>query len=85
MEEVVSIFESQGRSHLHTTRSWEFTRNLEGLTSASQRHFMRHKAKYGRDVIVGMLDSGKNFGLIISIRVNYRPPVILECYSQKIY
>lgn len=58
MEEVISAFPSQGRYSLHTTRSWEFLGIEEGLVG-SERESMPSKAKYGEDVIVGMLDSGK--------------------------
>ncbi|RWR84837.1 Peptidase S8/S53 domain-containing protein [Cinnamomum micranthum f. kanehirae] len=53
--EVKSIFLNKGRK-LHTTRSWEFLglerdgRTLEGS--------LWQKAKFGKDVIIGNLDTG---------------------------
>ncbi|KAJ0986442.1 hypothetical protein J5N97_004798 [Dioscorea zingiberensis] len=57
-EEVVSVFPSNaGTWALHTTRSWEFIGREEGL-EGSQAYTMPSRAKYGEDIIVGMLDSG---------------------------
>ncbi|EHA8591949.1 hypothetical protein COCNU_contig69107584G000010 [Cocos nucifera] len=57
MGEVVSTFRSEGRWSPHTTRSWEFIGDEEGL-KGSERNWLRSRAKYGKNVIVGMLDSG---------------------------
>ena len=63
MEEVVSVFQSnQGKYSLQTTRSWEFV----GLEEKEQLVHMKTddllvKAKYGKKVIVGILDSGNVF------------------------
>lgn len=57
MEEVVSVIESK-EYRMHTTRSWEFSGvqqdnpNLNDLVS---------RANYGKDVVIGMLDSGNFF------------------------
>jgi len=66
MEEVVSVFGSDPKKYsLHTTRSWEFIGLEEG--EGDQKNFrsggneLLSKAKYGKDVIVGLLDSGNNF------------------------
>ncbi|KAG0490844.1 hypothetical protein HPP92_007707 [Vanilla planifolia] len=53
-EEAASI---AGRSSLHTTRSWEFIGKEEN-PSGSQMDWLTEKAAFGKDVIVGMLDSG---------------------------
>lgn len=66
MEDVVSVFKSQPRRYsLQTTRSWDFVNFLE---SESEQHLndmkeeeeelLLQKAKGGKDVIVGVLDSG---------------------------
>ncbi|XP_010916207.2 subtilisin-like protease SBT5.6 isoform X2 [Elaeis guineensis] len=57
MGEVVSTFRSEGRWSPHTTRSWEFIGDEEGL-KGSERNWLRSRAKYGKNVIVGMVDSG---------------------------
>ncbi|KAJ6830417.1 subtilisin-like protease SBT5.6 isoform X1 [Iris pallida] len=56
IEGVISAFPSKERV-MHTTRSWEFITMEEGLSDAD-RESMPSRANYGRDVIVGMLDSG---------------------------
>ena len=60
MEGVVSVFRSLPRKHrLHTTRSWDFISLLEGGGEAKNPYEeLLHKANYGKDVIVGVLDSG---------------------------
>lgn len=62
MEEVVSVFPSHPRKHkLHTTRSWEFVGLDEEVKSQLQSKksgSLLARAKYGRNVIVGLLDSG---------------------------
>lgn len=51
---------------LQTTRSWEFVGLNEGGEGGRGRHNYKmgedllSKAKYGQEVIVGVLDSGKN-------------------------
>jgi len=69
MEEVVSVFRSHPRKHvMHTTRSWEFV----GLEEAEMRQQLSMdknrvannqdlltRADYGRNVIVGLIDSGE--------------------------
>ncbi|KAK4491615.1 hypothetical protein RD792_002370 [Penstemon davidsonii] len=60
MEEVVSVFRSNPRKYsLHTTRSWEFS----GLQVAKkwsnlEKENLLLKSRYGKDVIVGVLDNG---------------------------
>lgn len=64
MEEVSSVYASKARKYsLHTTRSWEFV----GLDEGEKYEWNRFKkggdflskAKYGQDVIVGVIDNGK--------------------------
>ncbi|XP_072993873.1 subtilisin-like protease SBT5.6 [Typha latifolia] len=57
MKEVVSTFPSEGKWSPHTTRSWEFMGFEEGL-KGTESDWLPSRAKYGKDVIVGMLDSG---------------------------
>lgn len=68
MEEVVSVWRSHPKKYtMHTTRSWEFV----GLEEEEGHHHrprpylfnnmgaeLLSKAKYGQQVIVGLLDSG---------------------------
>ncbi|KAL7243364.1 hypothetical protein ACSBR1_015707 [Camellia fascicularis] len=62
-EEVVSVFKSEPKRYsLQTTRSWDFVNLLEqqgqhGFTNANNQQLLR-KANYGKDVIVGVLDTG---------------------------
>ena len=66
LEEVVSISKSDPNKYsLHTTRSWEFSglEEDEGLGRSAKNLFgmsgdLLNKARYGEDVIVGLLDSG---------------------------
>ncbi|KAJ0018498.1 hypothetical protein Pint_10154 [Pistacia integerrima] len=72
LEEVVSVYKSEpGLYTLQTTRSWEFVglnEGGEGLKEGEEGGRGRHnykmgegllsKAKYGQEVIVGVLDSG---------------------------
>ncbi|KAA8515008.1 hypothetical protein F0562_018205 [Nyssa sinensis] len=61
MDEVVSVFQSHPRRYsLQTTRSWDFVNLLEGgdLNHTNREKELLHKANYGKDVIVGLLDSG---------------------------
>lgn len=56
MPGVVSVF--RNRAHkLHTTRSWEFL-GLEHPSGAMSELSLWKKAKYGEDVIVGVMDTG---------------------------
>lgn len=62
LDEVVSVIRSDPRKYsMHTTRSWEFL-GLEGVKGSWNPHKMEggllQKAKHGRGVIVGVLDSG---------------------------
>ncbi|KAG0488965.1 hypothetical protein HPP92_007776 [Vanilla planifolia] len=57
LKEVIFVFSGQWRSSLHTTRSWEFIGKEEN-PSGSQMDWLTEKAAFGKDVIVGMLDSG---------------------------
>ncbi|XP_052203173.1 subtilisin-like protease SBT5.6 [Diospyros lotus] len=63
LDEVKSVFPSQpGRYSLQTTRSWEFL-GLEDagkglLNQRKKDDELLLKARYGRNVIVGLLDSG---------------------------
>ncbi|CAL5409097.1 unnamed protein product [Camellia sinensis] len=63
MKGVVSVFRSHPKKHrLHTTRSWDFISLLEGGNGEANHPYpyeeLLHKASYGKDVIVGMIDSG---------------------------
>ncbi|KAI6703538.1 hypothetical protein NL676_012674 [Syzygium grande] len=62
LDEVVLVIRSDPRKYsMQTTRSWEFL-GLEGGKGSSNPKKMRggllEKAKYGRGVIVGVMDSG---------------------------
>ncbi|KAG9448134.1 hypothetical protein H6P81_014262 [Aristolochia fimbriata] len=58
MEEVVSAFPSHpNKWSLQTTRSWEFVDLAESLQPQETRDFLR-KAKQGKSIVVGLLDSG---------------------------
>lgn len=70
MEGVVCVYKSQTEKYsLHTTRSWKFvgleeplnpwTVNPNHRTNNKGGDLLLSKAKYGEDVIVGMIDSGK--------------------------
>ncbi|KAE8695274.1 Subtilisin-like protein protease [Hibiscus syriacus] len=53
--EVVSVFMNKGRK-LHTTRSWEFLRvEQDGVVPSNS---IWKKARYGKDTIIGNLDTG---------------------------
>ncbi|KAG8385368.1 hypothetical protein BUALT_Bualt03G0035800 [Buddleja alternifolia] len=61
MDGVISVFHSHPTdSRLHTTRSWDFINLLEANWDATQSNGdeLLRKAGYGKDVIVGVLDSG---------------------------
>lgn len=60
---MVSVIRSDPKKYsMHTTRSWEFL-GLEGgkgpWNPTKMRGGLLEKAKYGRGVIVGVMDSGK--------------------------
>lgn len=64
MDEVVSVFPSQRKKHtLHTTRSWEFVGLEKGLgreqlKKQKKTRNLLEKARYGDQIIVGMVDNG---------------------------
>ncbi|KAJ4849971.1 hypothetical protein Tsubulata_004865 [Turnera subulata] len=64
MEDVALVYKSEPRKYsTQTTRSWEFVGLEEGEGSNFNPHFamgkdLLVKAGYGKDVIVGLLDSG---------------------------
>lgn len=62
-EEVVSVIESQPDKYsLQTTRSWEFSGVEEtkewNSVKNSKRDKLLFKSKYGKDIIIGVLDTG---------------------------
>ncbi|XAR66630.1 Cucumisin [Bertholletia excelsa] len=60
MKEVVSVIRSHPRKYsLHTTRSWDFM-GLDESTEFKKGNmdYLLTRANYGKEVIVGMLDSG---------------------------
>ncbi|KAL8108232.1 subtilisin-like protease SBT5.6 [Apium graveolens] len=58
-EEVVSVFESQPDKYsLQTTRSWEFSGVENTKEWNSEKDNLLFKSKYGKDVIIGVLDTG---------------------------
>ncbi|KAJ3678926.1 hypothetical protein LUZ61_021090 [Rhynchospora tenuis] len=61
-EEVISAYPSEGKWAPHTTRSWEFLTGYEGIDQKGfgfvESDWEPSKANHGKDVIVGMLDSG---------------------------
>lgn len=69
MEEVVSVYKSEPRKYsLHTTRSWEFSGLEESVAPNSlKKDDLLLKAKYGKNVIIGVLDSGKLFTILICL------------------
>ncbi|KAL8468349.1 hypothetical protein ACS0TY_031538 [Phlomoides rotata] len=61
MDGVISVFHSHPRkSRLHTTRSWDFVSLLEanGDPSKANGEELLRKASSGKNVIVGVLDTG---------------------------
>ncbi|XP_071715175.1 subtilisin-like protease SBT5.6 [Rutidosis leptorrhynchoides] len=60
MKDVVKVIPSHERKYsMHTTRSWEFAGLDEELQpSQLDRQDLLLKSQYGKDVIVGMMDSG---------------------------
>lgn len=65
MEEVVSVWPSHPRKYtMHTTRSWEFVGLDEGRRHPNHYKIggdLLSRARYGQQVIVGVLDSGNVF------------------------
>ena len=66
LEEVASVYKSEpGKYSAHTTRSWQFVgleethkKKMSGDVDDDDDDDMLVKASYGKDVIVGVLDSG---------------------------
>ncbi|GJX22099.1 subtilisin-like protease SBT5.6, partial [Tanacetum coccineum] len=60
MEEVVMVIASHEREYsLHTTRSWEFAGLDEELKPTKMdKEDLLYRSQYGKDVIVGVMDSG---------------------------
>lgn len=61
-EEVISAYPSERRWAPQTTRSWEFITGYEGIKERGfgfeEIDWLPSKTNHGKDVIVGMLDSG---------------------------
>ncbi|KAL3695422.1 hypothetical protein R1sor_009498 [Riccia sorocarpa] len=55
-EDVVSVIPNR-KHHLHTTRSWEFL-GLEDVNGNVPKESLWAKSNYGKDVIIGVLDTG---------------------------
>ncbi|CAN4105711.1 unnamed protein product [Withania somnifera] len=59
MEGVLSVFHSDPHEiKPHTTRSWDFVSLLEGTSLLNSREELLQNANYGKDIIVGVMDSG---------------------------
>ncbi|XP_004232973.1 subtilisin-like protease SBT5.6 [Solanum lycopersicum] len=60
LEEVVSVYKSEPRKYsLHTTRSWEFSGVEESVApNYLNKDDLLLKARYGKNIIIGVLDSG---------------------------
>ncbi|XP_042483864.1 subtilisin-like protease SBT5.6 [Macadamia integrifolia] len=59
MDKVVSVLPSiRRRWSLHTTRSWKFAGLEEGVDTLYRSGDLLHESNYGKDIIVGLLDSG---------------------------
>lgn len=54
--EVISV-KANTYSKAQTTRSWDFL-GLDYYQSPSQQSGLLRKAKYGEDIIIGVIDSG---------------------------
>ncbi|KAG7026499.1 Subtilisin-like protease SBT5.6, partial [Cucurbita argyrosperma subsp. argyrosperma] len=83
LEEVVSVIESK-KYGMHTTRSWEFSGVQEDKPRLSD---LVSKAKSGKDVVIGMLDSGEHsFGplrRVPNLRRNKMYPLVYAVDIQK--
>ncbi|XP_009604279.1 subtilisin-like protease SBT5.6 [Nicotiana tomentosiformis] len=59
MEGVISVFHSDPHEiKPHTTRSWDFVSLLEGTSLTNSGQDLLQNASYGKDIIVGVMDSG---------------------------
>ncbi|KAJ8545373.1 hypothetical protein K7X08_017956 [Anisodus acutangulus] len=59
MEGVISVFHSDPHEiKPHTTRSWDFVSLLEGTSLINSRKEVLQNASGGKDIIVGVMDSG---------------------------
>ncbi|MCD7466779.1 hypothetical protein HAX54_003796 [Datura stramonium] len=59
MEGVISVFHSDPHEiKPHTTRSWDFVNLLEGTSLIKSGEELLQNASYGKDIIVGVMDSG---------------------------
>lgn len=61
MNGVISVFHSDTQSMPQTTRSWDFISLLEAdwdPTKVNGGEELLRKASYGKNVIVGLLDTG---------------------------
>ncbi|PHT56154.1 hypothetical protein CQW23_04640 [Capsicum baccatum] len=59
MEGVISVFHSDPHEiKPHTTRSWDFVSILEGTSLINSREELLQNASYGKDIIVGVIDTG---------------------------
>lgn len=54
--DVVSVFLNQGKK-LHTTHTWDFMRLEKG--GVIRPSSLWRKARFGQDIIIGNLDTGK--------------------------
>ena len=86
MDEVVSVFPSQRKKHtLHTTRSWEFVGlekelGREQLKKQKKTRNLLEKARYGDQIIVGMVDNGNsNTNDLIFV---WFPSYFLSCFME---
>lgn len=64
MEGVISVFHSDPHEiKPHTTRSWDFVSLMEGTSLINSGQDLLQNASYGKDIIVGVMGSGKRFSL----------------------
>lgn len=77
LEEVVSVYPSDPRKYsLQTTRSWEFAGLQEIVPEATlNREDLLLKSSYGKNVIIGILDSG-----MYDDYITYRVYLQCHCY-----
>lgn len=77
---MVSVFESQPDKYsLQTTRSWEFSgveETKEWNSVKNNKDNLLFKSKYGKDVIIGVLDTG--------IHINFFSDFFFFTYSQSL-